>query len=76
MVANLTVNRPQRRSHCACKAQPMSFLEVPPLMESSEDEWSDEDSGSDGERQAADDDDGNYTNRWWSTIISRCGERL
>jgi hypothetical protein len=30
-------------------------------MESSEDEWSDEDSGSDGERQAADDDDGNYT---------------
>jgi hypothetical protein len=33
-------------------------------MESSEGEWSDEDSGSDGERQAADDDDGNYTNRY------------
>jgi hypothetical protein len=40
----------------------MSSHEVPPSMELSEDEWSDEDSGSDGERQAADDDDGNYIN--------------
>jgi hypothetical protein len=30
-------------------------------MESSEDEWSDEDSGIEGERQAVDDDDINYT---------------
>jgi hypothetical protein len=39
----------------------MPSHEVPQSMESSEDEWSDEDSGIDGERQAADDDDRNYT---------------
>jgi hypothetical protein len=44
MVASLTVNRPQRRSNCACNAQPMSSHEVPPSMESSEGEWRDEDS--------------------------------
>jgi hypothetical protein len=39
----------------------MSSHEVPPSMESYEDEWSDEDSESEGERQAADDNDDHYT---------------